>query len=56
MDNELTALLERISQQTGMQVEELIRLAVLEFVHSYDLDFEDAKQVLINQPDDGERA
>ncbi len=48
MEDELIALLEKISQLTGTPTRELIRLAVLEFVHSFDLDFEGAtNEVLV---------
>jgi hypothetical protein len=43
MDDELIEALARISQLTGMPIDELIRLAVLELVPSFDLDFAGAK-------------
>ncbi len=39
MDDELAQSLEEISRLTGMPVGQLTRLAVLEFVQSFDLDF-----------------
>ncbi len=56
MDQQLIQMLERISEQTGKSVEELIELAVSEFVHSYDVDFADAKRALSDQPDESESA
>ncbi len=50
MDDELVQLLQRISQQTGLSVDELVKLAVLEFVQSFDLDFEGAGNALTYQP------
>jgi hypothetical protein len=43
MDDELAQSLEEISKVTGMTVGQLTRLAVLEFVQSFDLDFLSAK-------------
>ncbi len=39
MDDELAQALEELSKLTGMPVTELIRLAILEFVQSFDRDF-----------------
>lgn len=49
MDEDLAQLLEKISQQTGMPVSALIKLAVLEFVQSYDLDFDGTQNVVLHQ-------
>ncbi len=49
MDDELTQALEKISRVTGMPVDELINLAVLEFVQSFDLDFAGARNAVLQQ-------
>ncbi len=49
MDEDLAQLLEKISQQTGMPVHELIKLAVLEFVQSFDLDFDNRQNAVLLQ-------
>ncbi len=51
MDDELVQLLERISHQTGLSVDDLVKLAVLEFVQSFDLDFEGAGNALAYEPE-----
>ncbi len=43
MDDELAQALEEITKLTGMPVGQLTRLAVLEFVQRFDLDFWSAK-------------
>ncbi len=49
MNEELAKTLEEISQQTGMPVNALIKLAVLEFVQSFDLDFDGAHNAVLHQ-------
>ncbi len=46
MGDELIESLKKISQLTGVPISELIRLAVLEFVQSIDLDFLEAKNAV----------
>ncbi len=46
MDDELAQALEELSKLTGMSVSELIRLAILEFVQSVDLDFLSVKNAV----------
>jgi hypothetical protein len=53
MDDDLAQLLDKISQQTGMSVNALIKLAVLEFVQSYDLDFDGTHNAVLHQIEEG---
>ncbi len=44
MDDQLAQFLERISQQTGMPVEQLIGIALWDFVRSFDWNYQELKE------------
>ncbi len=50
MDDQLAQLLERISQQTGMPVEQLIGIALWDFVRSFDWNYQELKEGAIYHP------